>query len=250
MKRISWLAALLALAHAMAALGQEGGPKVSTYRLDGAFCTINSSTGALVRSWPTSYTWTLYDSTSNQFYDWSDDTWKASPTTKEGGTVTESPASSGMWYIDFTTTTWGTRTVDFILTVIVGGTGYVYQNYYSISVHHMDGWRDVQFASGVSVTASVPAGVAAGYCRVYTYFPELPATTPTVTVSYLDTYHTTNQTIQLAPSPTYSSVTGLWYVDVAQGARVGINGISRGLHKVFDVPALSTVALDGLKDLD
>lgn len=89
--------------------------------------------------------------------------------------------------------------------------------------------------------------MATSTCRVSITFEDKPATSPTFTVTYASNPMTTTNAFALSPTPTYNSGTGVWYVDLVYGATATISCISRGLHKTFVVPSVSTMAFPALE---
>lgn len=102
---------------------------------------------------------------------------------------------------------------------------------------------------GVAAGAAPGAPSAAGVCRVYLYFSELPSTSPTVTAVYLSGQNTTTNNPARSVTGVYASGTGLWYADLVQGATARVDCIARGVHRTFVVPARTTVSLLTVEDM-
>lgn len=102
---------------------------------------------------------------------------------------------------------------------------------------------------GVAAGAAPAAPSAAGVCRCYLYFSELPATSPSVTAVHLSGQDTTTNNPARSVTGVYASGTGLWYADLVQGSVARVDCIARGVHKTFRVPARTTVSLLTVEDV-
>lgn len=110
------------------------------------------------------------------------------------------------------------------------------------------GLAEIWTVYGGTVAGAAPsAPAAASTCRVYLYFDDIPATSPTITVTYAGNPVTATNAFALSPTPVYNSTTGLWYVDLIYGATATIACLLRGLHKTFLVPSVTTVAYPSLE---
>ena len=102
---------------------------------------------------------------------------------------------------------------------------------------------------GAAASASPSAPSAPDTCRVYLYLNDSPASAPTSTVRYLSPANTSTNVVLATVTPTYSSGTGLWYVDVLQGETVLVSIPSYNVRRRVVAPALTTATLIGLEEV-
>jgi hypothetical protein len=96
---------------------------------------------------------------------------------------------------------------------------------------------------GVAAGAAPGAPSAAGVCRCYLYFSDVPAVSPTVTAVYVAGQNTPTNNPARSITGVYNASTGAWYVDLVQASIARVDCIARGVHRVFRVPVLTAAGI-------
>jgi hypothetical protein len=107
----------------------------------------------------------------------------------------------------------------------------------------------ITIVSGIiDVTVSVDPAPT-GFSIVYTFFNDLPSTSPVLSVNYLSGYSNENVLVPITQTGIYSAITGLIYFTLMHGATVEFKSVSRGLHKTCIIPEVSTVSILSLPEV-